>query len=184
MQARNLPNVIENDRLEIERQFTELERDDVPAEQRRQLTEHVIANLVRQFVAKEQFVFPLVRERLADGDQLAQNLLDAQTRGEHIMKELADSEVSDPRFAEKLTELIRVVREHADGEEKAAIRQLAANCSPAELADLGNKVVVTQDAAPTRPHPNAPDTPPVNIFVDAGAAMVDKIRDAVSGRRV
>jgi hypothetical protein len=37
-------------------------------------------------------------------------------------------------------------------------------------------------AAPTRPHPKAPATPPGNIVVGATAAMVDKVRDAVTRR--
>ena len=36
--------------------------------------------------------------------------------------------------------------------------------------------------APTRPHPNAPSTPPGNILIGAAAAVIDKARDMVTGR--
>ena len=36
--------------------------------------------------------------------------------------------------------------------------------------------------APTRPHPSAPDTPPLNKILAPGAGLVDRIRDKITGR--
>jgi hypothetical protein len=36
--------------------------------------------------------------------------------------------------------------------------------------------------APTRPHPSAPDTPPANKLLAPGTGLVDRLRDALSGR--
>jgi hypothetical protein len=36
--------------------------------------------------------------------------------------------------------------------------------------------------APTRPHPAAPDTPPANKLLAPGAGLVDRLRDALTGR--
>jgi hypothetical protein len=36
--------------------------------------------------------------------------------------------------------------------------------------------------APTRPHPFAPDKPPMNKILTAGAGLVDRMRDALTGR--
>jgi hypothetical protein len=35
---------------------------------------------------------------------------------------------------------------------------------------------------PTHPHPSAPDHPPLNKVLGLGAAVIDKARDAVTGR--
>ncbi|MGC4810695.1 hypothetical protein ACLQ29_09235 [Micromonospora sp. DT228] len=35
---------------------------------------------------------------------------------------------------------------------------------------------------PTRPHPGAPDHPPANRLLAPGIGLVDRIRDALSGR--
>ena len=39
-----------------------------------------------------------------------------------------------------------------------------------------------KDRAPTRPHPSAPDRPPLNKLLAPGAGPVDRIRDHRSGR--
>jgi hypothetical protein len=40
-----------------------------------------------------------------------------------------------------------------------------------------------KQAAPTRPHPKAPDTPPANIVTGAMTGMLDKARDKLARRR-
>jgi hypothetical protein len=37
--------------------------------------------------------------------------------------------------------------------------------------------------APTHPHPSAPDKPPANKLLAPGAALVDRMRDALTGRQ-
>ena len=51
-----------------------------------------------------------------------------------------------------------------------------------DLVRLGNRVESAKEAAPTRPHPGTPATPPWNKVVDPAVAIVDKVRDVV-GRR-
>jgi hypothetical protein len=41
---------------------------------------------------------------------------------------------------------------------------------------------VAEEAAPTRPHPGTPSAPPWNKIVDPAVAVVDKLRDVVTGR--
>jgi len=36
--------------------------------------------------------------------------------------------------------------------------------------------------APTRPHPSAPDKPPLNKVLGPPVGLVDRVRDALSGR--
>jgi len=38
--------------------------------------------------------------------------------------------------------------------------------------------------APTRPHPLASDRPPLNRLLAPGAGLIDRMRDALSGRKV
>ena len=59
---------------------------------------------------------------------------------------------------------------------------LRASCSPEALDRLGDKVRQAKKTAPTRPHPSAPDKPPANKLLAPGAGMVDRVRDALSGR--
>ena len=47
---------------------------------------------------------------------------------------------------------------------------------------LGADFLAAKDKAPTRPHPLAPDTGPVNAVAGALAAPIDKLRDAREDR--
>jgi hypothetical protein len=59
---------------------------------------------------------------------------------------------------------------------------LAEACSPEQLNDLGGKIRQAKKEAPTRPHPSAPSTPPLNTLLAHGMGLVDRARDYVSGR--
>ncbi|MBT3154973.1 hypothetical protein HTV45_29565 [Streptomyces sp. CHD11] len=48
--------------------------------------------------------------------------------------------------------------------------------------ELGEKVRMAKETAPTRPHPAATDTPPANKLLAPGAGMVDRLRDMLTGR--
>lgn len=48
------------------------------------------------------------------------------------------------------------------------------------LVELGDQVQKAKRMAPTRPHPSAPDTPPLNKVVGPGAGLVDRTRDRLS----
>jgi hypothetical protein len=56
----------------------------------------------------------------------------------------------------------------------------------AELQELGSSLAAAKTAAPTRPHPRTPDTPPGNLVaqavtapVDAVARFRDKVREII-----
>ena len=80
-----------------------------------------------------------------------------------------------------LRQLMADVRHHVDEEEGELFPKLREAVGPEGLQDLGEKLAAAKKMAPTHPHPNAPNTPPGNIVGGAGAAVVDKVRDALHG---
>lgn len=72
---------------------------------------------------------------------------------------------------------IKDIRHHIDDEEKDLLPKLQQACSPEDLRDLGEKALRAKKFAPTRPHPSAPDRPPANLVLDAGAGLIDRLRD-------
>ena len=50
------------------------------------------------------------------------------------------------------------------------------------LNGLGDKVRRAKKLASTRPHPAAPTKPPANRILAPGLGLVDRMRDALSGR--
>jgi hypothetical protein len=60
--------------------------------------------------------------------------------------------------------------------------QFEASVSREELEKLGQKLEQAKKIAPTRPHPDTPPNPTVLKTMGMGAAVVDHVRDAFSGR--
>jgi hemerythrin superfamily protein len=58
----DLVSVITKDHREVEEAFKELESGQGSADHRRDLADHVIAELVRHSVAEEQYMYPAARE--------------------------------------------------------------------------------------------------------------------------
>jgi hemerythrin superfamily protein len=180
--ASNLVDVIIADHREVEEAFGELESGGGSPQQRRDLADHVIAELVRHSVAEEQYMYPVVREVLPDGDELADEEIEEHSEAEQVMKSLDGVDAEDPRFDELLGQLIADVRHHVEDEEQKLLPRLREACSEEQLRELGDKVTEAKKTAPTRPHPSAPDTPPLNKLLDPGAGLVDRMRDRLTGR--
>ncbi|MFE3456629.1 hemerythrin domain-containing protein [Nocardiopsis aegyptia] len=177
----DLIDVIISDHRQVEQIFTELESSPSP-EARKQLTEHVITELVRHSVAEEQHMYPTARRVLDDGDQIVDQELQEHAEAEQVMKDLEGLDADDFEFQRLLTKLISDVRDHVEDEEKNLLPRLRAACTQEDLRDLGTKVVKAKERAPTRPHPGAPNTPPANKILAPGAGLIDRLRDALSGR--
>lgn len=181
-QSPDLIDVIISDHREVERVFTELEQGAVASERRKDLVNHVITELVRHSVAEEQYMYPAAREALPDGDEIADREIQEHAEAERVMKELEGIEATDPRFEELLRTLMADIRHHIQDEESTLLPRLREACSEKQLRELGEKIVQAKRRAPTRPHPAAPKTPPANRILDAGAGMIDRMRDALTGR--
>ncbi|HEY0454386.1 hemerythrin domain-containing protein [Actinophytocola sp.] len=177
----DLVDVIIADHREVEGVFSEIEASG-DARNRRELVEHVITELVRHSVAEEQYLYPTARKVLPDGDEVADHEIAEHAKAEQVMKRLERTDAADPAFEELVRTLINDVRQHIDEEERDLLPRLRAACDEADLRELGLKFEQTKKIAPTRPHPAAPDRPPANKILDAGMGLIDRVRDAITGR--
>jgi len=175
-------DILVTDHREVEELFIELESGLVDGEERRRVTDVVIAELIRHAVAEETYVYPAARKALPDGDELAEHEIAEHADAEQTMKDLEGLAVEDPQFDAKLTHLITTIRHHVQDEETDLFPRLRQACSTEELQALGKKVEAIKKFAPTRPHPSAPDRPPLNKLMGPGAGLVDRLRDALSKR--
>ncbi len=183
-------SVLVHDHREVEEMFQTLERMGTAAsgvhsgtlEERKKVVDQVTIELVRHAVAEEQHVYPVYRRILPDGDRFIEHELSEHSDAEKTMDELDKMSADDAQFEEKLQHLMQVIRQHIAEEESELFPKLRQSLSAEELEDLGNKVTTAKKLAPTRPHPLAPDHPPFNKVLDPGAGIVDRLRDAITGR--
>jgi hemerythrin superfamily protein len=178
---RDLADAVAADHRAMTGLFEELEASG-DARNRGQLAARVIEELVRHSVAEEQFLYPAVRAALPDGDEVADRAIAVHAGAEQLMKSLTRTDPTTPAFAEQVTTLLADMRRHFAEEEGELLPRLRATCDPGELRELGLRFEQAHRIAPTRPHPAAPDTPPANKIVDLGVGLIDRVRDAMTGR--
>ncbi len=182
-QQGDLVDVVIQDHRDVERAFGEYEKGGLSDRQRRELVDHIITELVRHSVAEEQYLYPAARKALPNGDQIVDHEIREHAEAETVMKQLERAEPSDPEFDRLTRKLIADIRHHVEDEEADLLPLMRRSCSAEELVDLGNKIKSAKELAPTRPHPAAPDTPPANVVLDPGTGMIDRLRDALTGRK-
>ncbi|EMF23994.1 hemerythrin domain-containing protein [Streptomyces pseudogriseolus] len=170
------------DHREVEELFGKIEALPSGDEQRKKYADQAVIELVRHSIAEEAYLYPAVREFLPNGDGIADKELEDHAEAERTMKDLEAVDAGDPEFDRLIGELMAEIRSHVRDEEDNLFAQLRSAASEDELMKLGDKVRQAKKTAPTRPHPSAPDTPPANKLLAPGAGMVDRIRDALTGR--
>ncbi len=151
-------------------------------EQRRDLADTLIAELVRHSVAEEMFVYPAMRDVLPNGEQAVDHDASEHKQLETIMKKLESADASDPAFLEHLSGLQAVLRDHVQDEEGSQFPQLRALAGRDTLVELAGKVEAAKKVAPTRPHPLSPNNQLFHKTVGAGVGLVDRLRDKLTGR--
>jgi hemerythrin superfamily protein len=151
---------------------------------KRKLVDRMIEELSIHASIEEQVFYPSVRHAI---EQTEDDVLEALEE-HHIVKwTLTELEKIDPkneRFDAKVTVLIESVRHHMEEEEGEMFPKVRKALSRTQLNDLGDLMERAKAAAPTRPHPSAPDEPPGNIaaapvlaILDAGKEVVQKVRN-------
>jgi hemerythrin superfamily protein len=170
--------VLKADHRAVEQLFRRFERTHAAAEKQR-LADRITRELSIHAAIEEQHVYPALRRR---GDGQEPKVLVALE--EHHVTKLALSEIEalgpgDERFDAKVHVLIESVRRHVAEEERELLPALRRTLAPEELRALGDVLVQAKAAAPTRPHPTAPDQPPANVIGNVGAAVMDRGRDAL-----
>jgi hemerythrin superfamily protein len=152
------------------------------AASRRDMADTVIAELMRHSVAEEMYVYPAMREHLPGGEAAVQDDIEEHQQLVEVMKELEGVDSADPRFLEVLGRLEGVLRHHVSDEETEQFPQLRARLPREQMVEIGRKVETAKKAAPTRPHPSAPHSALFHKTLGPGVGMVDRLRDALTGR--
>jgi hemerythrin-like domain-containing protein len=149
---------------------------------RRDLADTLISELVRHSVAEEMYVYPAMKEYLPDGEEAVEHDTEEHKELEATMKKLEAADAGEPEFARLMTELETTLRDHIDDEESDQFPLLRQRVPHDELVKIGSKVETAKKIAPTRPHPLAPNNQVFHKLVGPGVGLVDRLRDKLTGR--
>ena len=127
---------------------------------------------------EEQVLYPAMRDALPDGEKEVQESLAEHQRVKETLAELERTDPNDPSFSAKVKALASAVISHVQEEENDLFPRLDAALGQQRMSELGQALEQAKKLAPTRPHPNAPDTFPANL-ANVAAGVVDRARDLV-----
>jgi hemerythrin superfamily protein len=165
--------VLTDDHREVEELFRRFEKTGDGAHKRRQdLVQRITEALSIHASIEEEIFYPAARRILADSGDVLEALEE-----HHLVKlTLAELEMMDPsheRYGAKVTVLIENVRHHVEEEEGQLFPTIRKRADAAQLRELGDQLRAAKGTAPTRPHPEAPDTPPGNLVAQVLTAPLD-----------
>lgn len=107
------------------------------------------ADIVRHFVAEEQYLLPEVREHLEGGEQLSADQFAEHERIEGLLRHLDDEE--DQPVETTMDELDRALAAHVQLIEGQVLPALVELLDPARLAELGEGALGAEQLAPAHP---------------------------------
>lgn len=149
--------------------------------ERRNLIDTVIGEVVRHSVAEEMYVYPVMRDRFDDGGEIVDHDADEHAQLERVMKELEQTDPGDSRFDTLVGRMTEALRHHAQEEENEQFPRLRAHLDPETLHTMREQVDTAKKIAPTRPHPDAPNSEVFHKLAGPGVGMIDRMRDRLSG---
>lgn len=179
--GRDVVDVLTTDHREAEELIGRILADN-DAVDRRETADQLIAELVRHAVAEEMFVYPAMRKHLPRGDEVVEHDIQEHQELEELMKQLEAVDANDVRFLELVRDLQRVLHDHVRDEETAQFPRLRAHLPREELVGLAEKVEAAKKVAPTRPHPEAPNSPLFHFLAGPGVGFIDRLRDRLTNR--
>lgn len=165
------------DHEQVKRTFARLTQAD--AVRRGEVFCELTNELVRHEVAEEEVLYPEVRKVLPEGNRLADERIAEQAEAEELLAKLEKTGPSDASFMTEIAKLERAVLAHAEKEEQSIFAPLGDALDQERREQLGSRYEKAKAAAPTHPHPHAPDSPPGNLVLGPVAALVDRTRDAM-----
>jgi hemerythrin superfamily protein len=186
----NAFEVLHKDHEEVQRALTELESGPTAASGanpdqlavREKLVEELIIEESKHEAVEEEYFWPAVRDRLPDGDTLADHAIEQEQAAKFVLNDLIGVKPDDPKFEELVGRFIADGREHISYEEKSVWPELEKELSAEEADELGEKLEQGKKLAPTRPHPHTPPKPGILKATGPPVAAADRARDAATGR--
>lgn len=166
---------LRSDHNEVRAMFGRLET--ATGDERRDLFQDLVGELVRHEVAEEEILRPVSKKDA--GASIANARMKEESEAEELLKEMEKLDVDSAEFTTKLTKLRHEVEQHAEAEETKEFPRVEAKESTEQLERMGSAYEMAKKTAPTRPHPSTPNSPGANMLVGPFAAVMDRARDAV-----
>jgi hypothetical protein len=137
--------------------------------------------LAKHFIASEIVLYPLIRERLVNGNIMADLNLTHTRRLKQMLIDLRDFEITNPEFDNRLRAFWLEMNEHMNKIEQEDSKKLVLEIPLNDRIDAGRKFENRKMVAPTRPHVVLPDdSPTLETLLGLLMSPIDKFMDLFS----
>jgi hemerythrin superfamily protein len=182
-QSTDFIDVLSAEHREVEGLFAQLEAHfGSSSAEVQDIARQAVARLVQHSVAEEVHLYPLVREVLDDGDAIAEREIAEHDAAERTMKRLEALPAKSADFWMTYRILTNLIAQHVGEEEMYLFPRLAGAVPQEDREQIGDRILSTEKTAPTRPHPDSPSEGGALAALAPGAGLVDRVRDALTGR--
>ena len=152
--------------------------------QRKAIADELVMELSQHEVAEEMLLWPAVRDRADDGEELCATALEQEATGKRLLNELVKTSPDNEEFDTLTHSVAAMLRGHISYEQNIVWPRLRLKLSQEEASRLGVQIADAKRRAPTRPHPHVPAQPELLKKIAPAAAVLDKARNAMVRRPV
>jgi hemerythrin superfamily protein len=146
------------------------------------LVDEIIRRLSVHDGIEKQVLYPVVRDRVAGGQAMAERSLREHQAVEELLAAVERTDLDSADAMRLLGETMDNVAEHVAEEEAQIFPALEAALDPQELVLLGEQLRAAKAIAPTHPHPASPNEGLAGKVAGLAGAVMDTAKDAVIGR--
>lgn len=132
-------------------------------------------------IAEELVLYPMVRERIINGSQMADLDIQQTRRIKEAITDLQNYTIDNPQFNIRVKSLWNELEAHMSKEEKEDLKVIPMEIPLNDRINAGKKFENRKMLAPTRPHTTSPDqSPTLETIYGLIVAPIDKFRDLFS----
>ena len=166
--------MLTDDHRKVEELFVRFEKTGERAhKQRADLVARITEELSIHASIEEEIFYPAARRSIAAAGDVVLEALEEHHLVKLTLAELEAMDAGHERYGAKVAVLIENVRHHVKEEEGELFPTVRRALDPGTLRELGAELAAAKRTAPTRPHPEAPDTPPGNLVAQVLTAPLD-----------
>ncbi|MDY0810627.1 hemerythrin domain-containing protein [Kitasatospora purpeofusca] len=145
--------------------------------QRKEIVDLVTDRLVRHTRVEEKHLYPVARDRLADGPAVVERELADHQAVEALLVELRPTHVTSPQFDRLVARLVEEVTRHANDEEARLFPAVRAVTTEDERRLLGARARETRANDSGRPRHQPPAARPADDLPPPERPLGERIRD-------
>jgi len=182
---------IEKDHALVRSLYKDYQRQGVDPDFKKSVLDNIIKNIVQHSAAEEMVLYNEYKNLLQmEGGLIAENSWKEHEEVKKLLYKLdsissKEDIINNPNVEILLNEIMTNLSSHMKEEEESYLPRLRKEVSRERLIELGKSFDNhKQMAAPTRPHPMAPDKGISGLMANVASKPLDELRDAMTDKRV